>query len=186
MVVRYADQDDLDLAFAYQFAANRFREGFRGYAEDDMILFPFLTLYRHAYELLLKSMIRFLVATRALYCEGWSADLKEAVAEDRFKDHRVLGHNLYKLLNEVEKHYVALSLPAGDLKPVERMISMLHEADGSGTVFRYSGQLPKSQDHIDFLKLGQMLNEGFESLSGLLDCVAAYYGELPTLKECES
>lgn len=181
LVVRYAFQTDRDYAAAYHFSAKRLAETFSGNPEDDFLLLPFLSLYRQAFELELKNTIKFLVKTRMVYVDGKTSELLDSIEEERIKQD--FGHNLYKLLNEVKKHYDALDLPEAFPKDVEKLIIMLHDADVAGTAFRYAGQLPDVQEHADFPDLAALLDDQFTILSVVEDYVDGLYSAGPTLND---
>ncbi|TDE88176.1 hypothetical protein EXU48_23945 [Occultella glacieicola] len=180
-VVRYPYQTNSDYAHAYHFAAKRLAGTFSSQPEDDLILLPFLLLYRHAYELRLKSLIQFLVQTRMTYREGVTPELTEAGSDERLKQE--FEHRLYQLLNESKTHYAALNLPDAFPPAVETVIAMLHEADGTGQAFRYAGQLPETQEHTDFPDLAKLLDEQYNTLSVVEDYVEGCYLPMPTLTE---
>jgi hypothetical protein len=184
LIIRYPFQTDRDYAAAYSFAAQRLASTFSGQSIDDMILLPFLTLYRQAFELQLKNGIRGLVNTRITYVDGRIDELVDALSEDRFRGE--FGHNLHRLLNELKKHYDALDMPEPFPTEVERLVLMLHEADKTGTAFRYAGQLPNTQEHADFPDLARLLKEQFDMLSVTEDYVDGLYSPSPTLRELES
>jgi len=181
LIVRYPFQTDDNYAHAYRFAAKRLAETFNGDTVDDLILLPYLTLYRQAFELELKNTIRSLVRIRMTYVDGRTQELREAVSADRFKGD--FGHNLHKLLNEAKKHYAALDLPEPFPEGVDRLVMMLHDADRSGTAFRYAGQLPDVQEHADFPDLAAMLDREFDMLSVVEDYADGLYSVMPTLDE---
>lgn len=180
LIVRYPYQTNRDYALSYRFAAKRLAETFTGDTTDDLILLPFLTLYRQAFELELKNLIQFLVSTRMTYVEGRTSELEQARSDERFKE---LGHNLHKLLNEAKKHYDALDLDESFPPEVEKLIAMLHEADKSGTAFRYAGQLPNTQEHADFPDLAALLDQQYDNLTVITDYVDGLYSAGPTLNE---
>lgn len=186
LVVRYPFQTDGDFAHAYEFAAKRVASTFSGQPVDDLLLLPFLTLYRQAFELQLKHTIRSLVRVRMNYVDGPSAELAEAVSDRRFKDNNELGHDLYRLFNEVRRHFDALKLPDAIPSSVEAIISSLHEADSGGTAFRYAGILPDTQEHADFPDLAKVLDDGFRTLTLVIDYCEGAYEASPTLSELES
>ena len=180
-VVRYPYQPNNDYAHAYHFAAKRLAGTFSSRPEDDLIVLPFLLLYRHAYELQLKSLIQFLVQTRMTYREGVTPELTEAGSDELLK--KKFEHRLYPLLNEAKTHYAALNLPAAFPGAIEAVIAMLHEADGTGQAFRYAGQLPETQEHADFPDLVKLLDEQYDTLSVVEDYVEGCYSPMPTLAE---
>jgi len=181
LIVRYPYQTDDEYAHAYHFSAERLATTFSGNPIDDCLLLPFLTLYRHAFELQLKSTIRSLVLLRIRYREGPTSELLEASSTKQLKDN--LGHRLYPLLNEVKNHFNALDLPEAFPKSIEGMIAKLHEADNAGTAFRYAGLLPESEERADFPDLAAMLNREFELLCVVTDYAEEFYGPVPTLDE---
>lgn len=181
LVVRYPYQTDRDFALSYHFAAQRLAGTFTGNPEDDLILLPFLTLYRQAFELQLKNTIRSLVQTRIQYVDGRTSELVEAVSEERFRKH--YGHNLERLLVEAQKHYTALDMTEPFPEEVVTLVIMLHEADRRGTAFRYSGELPITQEHSDFPELAALLDLQFQRLSVVQDYVDGCYEAGPTLDE---
>lgn len=183
LVVRYPYQTDSEYAVAYHFAAEQLATTFAGDPIDDLILLPFLTLYRQAFELKLKIAIRSLVRIRINYREGHTPELANSQSEEHFKDD--LGHNLFKLLNEVKRHFAALDLPEQFPKSLEAMVSKLHKADKAGTAFRYAGLLPETQDFVDFPSLVEMLNREFEVLCTVIDYADGCYEPMPTLDEIE-
>ncbi|WP_260283302.1 hypothetical protein [Propionibacterium freudenreichii] len=181
LMVRYPYQTDDQYAHAYHFAAQRLATTFGGELIDDLLLLPFLTLYRQAFELQLKNTIRSLVGLRIRYVEGRTTELLGAVSEERFKNR--LGHNLCRLLNETKKHFDALNLPEPFPKSVEGMVAKLDEADHSGTAFRYAGLLPETQEHADFPDLATMLDREFRMLCAAADYPEGLYDSMPTLDE---
>lgn len=156
---------------------------FGGNPTDDLILLPFLTLYRQAFELQLKNTIRALVTFRAMYHEGWTFELKKSISAERFRDSNHLGHNLYRLLAEAKKHFAALNLPEKFPKSLETIVLEFHEADKSGTAFRYAGYLPDTQEYTDFPDLVKKLDEVFDLLLAVVDYAEDHYKSMPTLNE---
>lgn len=179
LVVRYPHQTDCDSAFSYRFAAKRLAETLVGEAIDDLILLPFLMLYRHAFELELKNLVRSLVNTRITYVDARTVELEQALSNERFTSQ--LGHNLHKVLNEANKHYKSLDLDEPFPKDLEMVIGMLHEADSSGTAFRYAGQLPDTQEAADFPDLAALLDQQYDSLVALTDLVDGLHSSGPTV-----
>lgn len=59
------------------------------------------------------------------------------------------------------------------------MLLLVHEADSTGTSFRYSGQMPHIQESLDFVDLVAMLDAEFELLGGMLDGVTEMYAAGP-------
>jgi hypothetical protein len=112
------------------------------------------------------------------HLDGCTFELREAVSGKRFKVE--LGHNLYKLLNEALKHYSVVDVPEPFPKSVADLVLKLHQADNTGTAFRYAGNLTDVQEHADFPDLAT-LHDQFETLSNVEDYVDGLYSEVPTL-----
>ena len=85
LVVRYPYQTNDQCAHAYHFAANRLASTFGGEPIDDQLLLPFLTLYRHAFELQLKNTICSLVGLRANYLEGLDTRVVRGCLRETFQ-----------------------------------------------------------------------------------------------------
>ncbi|WP_182050523.1 hypothetical protein [Changpingibacter yushuensis] len=145
------------------------------------ILTACATLYRQAFELQLKNMIRCFVALRANYVDGRAPELRQSDSEEYLKNK--LGHDLHKLLDQVKKHYTALDLPEPFPKSVENMIVMLHEADRSGTAFRCAGSLPETKEYVDFPDLATMLDKAYTLLSDVMYYAEDMHDSVPTLDE---
>jgi hypothetical protein len=65
LIVRWGHRhDDGAVAYGFSEAADRLAESYKGQPRDDIILLPFLYLYRHALELELKMQIQFAARLR--------------------------------------------------------------------------------------------------------------------------
>lgn len=181
LIVRYPYQDDATFAFSYKESAERLAGTFKGDAPDDLMLLPFLTLYRQAFELQLKVMARQLAKKRRTHEGQLGPETDGAALDERLQ--KEVGHNLHKLLNEVLKQYDALDLGEPFPASIKRLVLLLHDADGSGTAFRYSGQLPDVTEHIDFPDLVKMLDDEWDLLNGVWSWIEAGYDAMPTLDE---
>lgn len=181
LIVRYPFQDDAVFAFSYKESADRLASTFKGDAPDDLMLLPFLTLYRQAYELQLKVIIHFLAGIRRTYGGEYGKETDATAIDLRLK--KDIGHNLHKLLNELLKHYDALDLGEPFPESTKKLILLLHDADGSGTAFRYSGELPDTTEHIDFPNLVKLLNDEWNLLNGVWSWIEAGYDAMPTLDD---
>jgi len=178
LIVRYPYQTDRDYALFYHESASRLASTFEGRPMDDLILIPFLMLYRQAFELQLKNFVRYLAKVRQDYHEPQNLDLDRDVIDTRLA--REIGHNLAKLLNEVLTHYDALDLSERFPDSTNRLILMIHDADDRGTTFRYAGQMPASHDRADFPDLVSLLNEEYTLLVAVEDWVDGIYSAVPT------
>ena len=151
---------------------------FSGQPQDDMILLPFLSLYRQAYELALKSFIRGLVKERRRIHNSADPDLDPAALEEKFL--RTLGHSLHKLLNELQVHWKALDLGQDIPVGLVSLIMKLHETDPAGTSFRYSSKnQPTGQVRSDFPDLVEMLDGGLRQLWSVEDWADALTNAVP-------
>ena len=177
LIVRYPYQTDRDYAFFYHESANRLASTYTGEPIDDTILMPFLMLYRHALELQLKNLIRYLAAIRRRYHEPANPELYSESIDKNLRDK--IRHNLAKLINELIKHYESLGLDEEFPESVKKLIRMMHDADNHGTAFRYAGQMPERQDSADFPDLVEMLDREFRLLDALEDWIDAIYSEAP-------
>ncbi|MFJ4998526.1 hypothetical protein ACIP5T_10260 [Microbacterium sp. NPDC088619] len=179
LIFRYPYQDDALLAASFQQAAGRLAGTFRGEPIDDTMLLPFLTLYRQAFELRLKAMIREFASLRRRFHESGNPDLAAAKIEQRLRTSRILGHNLDALMNELIGHYNALETDEPFRESIKELLLLLHEADSTGTSFRYSGQMPDIQESLDFLDLVALIDTEFELLGGMLDGITEMYAAGP-------
>lgn len=177
LIVRYPYQTDDDYAHAYQAAAQRLASTYRGQPEDDLILIPYLLLYRHAFELQMKCMIRRLSNWYRTYGLGLDDGRDGAALEVHLKDD--LGHKLYPILNELKKRHAAADPQDPFPASIEKVVSMLHEADRHGLAFRYAGWLPQGQEYADFPDLCALLDEQFDWLSVTLDPLEAGFDAMP-------
>jgi len=76
-----------------------------------------------------------------------------------------------------------LDLPKPYPEGAASLILMLHEADESGTAFRYAGSLPEVEDRADFPNLAALLDYQFAALSVVEDYAEALYSAGPTLTD---
>jgi hypothetical protein len=180
-IVRYPFEDSGKVARSFYQATERLAATFRGNPEDDSLLLPYLSLTRQAFELELKHLIATLARYRQTYIEGPTAEL--SIAQDPEHLRATYGHNLHKLLSEVERQYAALRLLSPFPKTVRKVILAFHEDDTAGVAFRYAGQLPEIQEHADFPTLHRLLAEAYDTLSVLEDYVDGTFSAAPTVHD---
>jgi ATP-dependent exoDNAse (exonuclease V) beta subunit len=144
---------------------------------DDTILLPFLMLYRHAYELRLKHLIKYLAGMRRRYREPDNGLLSPDVVEERLQVRH--GHRLLPLLSELLEHHAALDLDDEMPSDVVSTIKLLHEADRTGMAFRYARLLPDTQEHTNFPALAALLDEQLGMLSVTEDYVDGVFAAVP-------
>lgn len=179
LIVRYRYQDAAKVANDFHNAAERLASTFGAGPEDDTILLPFLFLYRHAFELELKYLIMLLASIREDYVDGPSPRLQDA--QDSVWLRKNFGHNLEKLLTEVEEHYSALGLRAPFPLEARSTITALYRTDTSSGAFRYPETFLSVQEGLDFPALVQQLSDAFENLSLIEDYVWGIYPAAPPL-----
>ena len=121
---------------------------------------------------------------RIRHIEGRTPELLQAISEKHFSGN--LGHNLHKLKNEVKRHFDQLDLTEECPRSVEIVVSKLHEADRTGTAFRYAGLLPGTQENADFHDLAEMLDQEFQMLRAVTDYAKGLYDPRPTRDEIAS
>lgn len=178
LIVKAPYETDRHFALFYRESANRLASTFSGKPEDDMILLPFLGLYRQAYELALKSFIRDLAKERRRLVDASNPDLVPDEIDKRIQ--YTLGHNLHKLLNEVQKHWEALDLGEDIPADLIALIMEMHQTDPAGTSFRYSSvNQPTDQARSDFPDLVKMLDEGLTTLWSVEDWADSLTGAVP-------
>ncbi|MCS3443380.1 hypothetical protein [Microbacterium phyllosphaerae] len=179
LIFRYPYQGDSMLAMSYHEAAKRLANSYRGQPIDDTMLLPFLTLYRQAFELRLKEMIRSFASLRRRFEEPDNPVLQPKAIEKRIRNSRILGHNLEALLNEMLEHANSLESVEDFPESTRELVVLLHEADSSGTAFRYSGELPDIQESLDFPDLVALLDAEFTMLGGVEDALTEMYAAGP-------
>lgn len=155
----------------YADAARRLRGSYQAEPWDDVILLPFMFVWRQAIELALKDNIGDLAELRR---QDGDADpfLRRETVEKRLRS--AFGHNLEKLIEEHQTHVAALGLqeiPAAVLQTLH----LLSALDNGGTGFRYAGVLSAPSADINLETISTALDETFNLLRVVID--AATYGE---------
>lgn len=179
LIVRHPYQDDSVLAMAYHEAAVRLASTYRGQPDDDLILLPFLMLYRQAIELQLKGMIRAFASYRRRFHERENPDLQLEEIDKRLRNPRIFGHNLEALMNGVLEQFHALEFDEDFPATTEQLVQLLHDADDSGTAFRYAGELPDTHDRLDFRDFAALLDDEFRTLGAVQDAIEETYSAGP-------
>lgn len=177
LIVRYPYQRTGDYAYSFQESAKRLASTFQGNPEDDAIILPFLLLYRHAYELRLKHLIKYLAGVRRRHREPSNPNLASKVISKRLRYEH--GHKLKPLFDELMEHYEALDLDSEMPVGIAEIVQLLHEADGTGMAFRYDEELPNTQEHTDFPALAQALDEQLTMLALTEDYVDGVFSAVP-------
>ena len=160
-VVHYAELDLDAVEFGYATAAQRLGNSMtRRDSYDDLVLIPFMFLWRHAIELTLKNQLRFAIHIRSLI------DLDDAKHD--YENVRQLlerKHNLSQLFNELKTQFTKLDLPWHE-KSDTKTFHMLADSDTNGQAFRYAGEANNDQSHIDIDELAKALDKQYTQLSG--------------------
>ena len=181
LIVLRPYQNDRDYANAYFNSAERLAATFTSEPIDDLILIPFLMLFRHGMELQLKNAVRELISLRKTYL-GHSGERLEwdALSERLVGKH---SHRLEPVLNEVREHWDALDVSEDFPNDVVELVTMLHEADKSGQAFRYAGALTEHAAYIDFPALVEFLVDRKGRLYAAIDYITEGYYAMPTLDD---
>lgn len=160
-VVHNADLDLHAVEFGYVTAAQRLGESMKEHSPiDDLVLIPFMFLWRHAVELTLKNQLRSAIAIYSFI------NVDEAKADlERVKSLLERKHNLSQLFNELKIQFDKLDLPWHENSDI-RIFHMLADSDTNGQAFRYAGDAKNDQSHIDFDKLAEALDKQYTHLSG--------------------
>lgn len=161
------------VSVGYADAARRLRASYKAEPWDDVMLLPFMFLWRQAIEIELKRNIRGLATLRRRNGDkNPRLDLK--AMDDRLRNPRKVGHNLRKLVRELSEHIAALALQEipGE---VSETLELLAALDNGGTAFRYAGALEAPSADIDFQAIAESLDATFRLLEVIID--AATHGE---------
>ncbi|MNW30270.1 hypothetical protein D3C74_71520 [compost metagenome] len=171
-------------AFHYRHCADRLVNSHRANPEDDEILMPFLSLYRQAYELMLKDLALCVASHQRRFGNPSSYYSKQAM-ETRIgtgKDN--FGHKIIRSFSWVESELKILGLVDSNLPPeLLKAVDLLHGIDPSGTNFRYPDPQLTEPLNVDIYKLQSVLATGFEWLSGVYDYVDETLGAAPSASE---
>lgn len=170
MIQRWGSRNNSRLAFEFAQSAKRLAGTFNGDSVDDVILLPYLYLYRHAIELGLKETILLAASLRRKNDED-APELKSDAVKLRLK--KTVVHSLGKLLAEANEHFGALGM---EPLPSEaaKTLTWLAQADAKGEAFRYSGSLPETWDNINFHNLDGALEFLFQMVMAGIDVLEAY------------
>lgn len=171
LIMRWGSRTDERLSSEFADAANRLAASYTAEPVDDLILLPWLYLYRHAIELALKSGIVYAARLRKNNGEDDERLAVENVAIRLETKHR---HSVGALVHEANEHFEVLGLQTIP-KAANKTLQLLAEMDPRGEAFRYSGDLPATYDHINFEQLSQAMEHAYQMITagvGLLDSYA--------------
>lgn len=172
-VVHFARLELTGIELGYAAAARRIAKSVNGSeALDDLVLIPFMYLWRHAIELTLKGQILHALKLRSV------TDFDGAKAElERLDGLLKRKHNLQQLAQELAALFRFLGLeplPAD----TQRRLAWLAQSDQSGQAFRYAGEANNDQSYIDFPKLAEAVEDIYEMVSSGADMMSEYEGYL--------
>jgi len=170
LIMRHGRHSDDFLEEHLAEAAQRLAATFHGQPVDDLILIPWLYLYRHAMELTMKRSILYAVGLRRNNGEEEPSLDSEVVADRLSKKHK---HRLGAILNELQVHLGALDLPPVP-SDAAKIVQLLGELDPAGLSFRYSEQLPDSVDRIDFVQMNAAIATAYTTVAAALDVLCEY------------
>ena len=172
-VVHHAHLNLEGIELGYAEAARRIANSMNGQGSfDDLVLIPFMFLWRHAIELTLKVQIRHALALRAWTdLEGASSELK------RLESDLGSNHNLQKLSQELANQFSVLGLSSLPAK-TQKSLAWLAQSDPTGQAFRYAGNGDNDQSHIDFPALSKEIESVYEMVSIGADILSEYEGNL--------
>ncbi len=163
-VVHYAHLDLDSIEFGYATAAQRLGDTMNRHDSfDDLVLIPYMFLWRHAIELSLKNQLRFAIKLRA------QIDVEDARLDyENVSQLLERKHNLSSLFNRLKGQFQKLQLPWFDQEHVDAF-HLLADSDTNGQSFRYAGTADNEQSHIDFGNLSDTLNKLYQHLSAGMD-----------------
>lgn len=168
----------------YRHCADRLVNSHKANPEDDEILMPFLTLYRQAYELMLKDLA-LCIASHQRRFGNLSSDYSKQAMEVRIgTGEKNFGHRINRSFKWVESELKILGLVDSNL-PHEliKAVDLLHDIDPSGTNFRYPDPELSEPLNVDIYKLQSVLAKGFEWLSAVYDYADETLGAAPSVSE---
>jgi hypothetical protein len=168
LIVRYAGADDSRVGHAFSEAAERLAKSYSAQPVDDKLLLPYMYLYRHALELELKHAIQYAAGLRRNAGHDDEALLPANVADRLKNKHR---HRLMALVNELNTHMRALDLEALPAD-VSKILQRIAQADPSGESFRYSGNLPDTDDRVNFEALSGAVRYAYSITSCAIDVLS--------------
>lgn len=166
----------------YRNCADRLVESHQGKPQDDEILMPFLTLYRQAYELLLKDLALCIAAHQRRFGNP-SSEYSKATMEVRIgPGENNFGHKLKKAFAWVTREIDEFNLSSEGLPPeLSKAVDLLHDIDPSGTNFRYPDPELKDPLNVDIYKLQSVLGAGIDWLWAVYDHTDESLGAAPSL-----
>lgn len=171
-------------AFHYRHCADRLVNSHEAKPEDDEILMPFLTLYRQAYELMLKDLA-LCVASHQRRLGNSSEEYSRKAMETLIgTGEKNFGHRLNRSFKWIQDELKILGLVGADLpNELIKAVDLLHDIDPSGTNFRYPDPELTEPLNVDIYKLKSVLAKGFDWLSAVYDYVDETLGAAPSASE---
>jgi hypothetical protein len=166
--VARAGEADRALALFCHRAAKDLAVAYEGEHPREVILAPFLRLYRQAYELHLKATIRCISLLRRMDAGGEDLTSELAALDARLREPK-LGHSLELLLTEMLAQYGAINVaafPAG----ITRVVKLLHTDDSFGAPYQYfHGEGLVTEHAADFAGFAALLDEQLMKFGEVID-----------------
>lgn len=168
----------------YRNCADRLVGSHQGKPQDDEILMPFLTLYRQAYELLLKDLALCIAAHQRRFGHP-SSEYSKAAMEARIgQGDKNFGHKLKKSFAWVTREIEQFNLSTEDLPPeLSKAVDLLHDIDPSGTNFRYPDTELRESLNVDIYKLQSVLGTGIDWLWAVYAHTDESLGAAPSVND---
>lgn len=168
-------------AFHYRHCADRLVESHQGNPEDDEILMPFLTLYRQAYELLLKDLALCIAAHHRRFGNPSPEYSRHAMEVRIGNGEKNFGHKLKRSFAWVSRELELLKLSNEKLpSELTKAVDLLHDIDPWGTNFRYPDPALREPLNVDIYKLQSVLATGIDWLSAVYDHTDETLGAAPS------
>ncbi|MFC4628014.1 hypothetical protein ACFO6V_07210 [Promicromonospora alba] len=167
LIMKWPDHQR-NIGYEFARAAERLASTFQGQPADDLLLHPFLYLYRHAIETAIKDLIHDVAAFRRLKGEH-GKDVDRAKIELRHR--REVRHDLAALLIDLDAQMSAAAFP-GLPDDVRDALALLIDADPKGNSFRFPTEYMDT-NRIDFPKLAAMLDDVYSLITAGGDMVDA-------------
>lgn len=168
----------------YRRCADRLVKSHQGDPQDDEILMPFLTLYRQAYELLLKDLALCIAAHQRRFGNPSSEYSREAMEARIGHGNKNFGHKLNRSFDWVSRELEQLNLLEEELPPeLAKAVDLLHGIDPSGTNFRYPDPTLNEPLNVDIHKLQSVLATGIDWLWAVYDHTDETMGAAPSFSD---
>jgi hypothetical protein len=166
--VALVGEPDRALALFCHRAAKDLAVAYEGEHTKEVILTPFLRLYRQAYELHLKATMKRLLLLRRMDGGGEDLIVELEALDTRLREPK-LGHSLESLLAEMLAQYEAMKLEAFPASII-RVVKLLHTNDSFGVPYQYVHEEGLVTEHAaDFAEFAALLDEQLMRFGDVID-----------------